>query len=522
MATAKHLQLVISGDSKQAESAISRLSSKLNSLGNQTAGMRAAFGAIVGGADPFQQLKGAAENLVGSIPMIGPALQSGIALAGSFISKIRETQKEILEVGKAAKGVGASVEGYSGLLYASGGKADMLNTALFHVSEGIGKAAMEGGEGAEVFNQLGLNLGALSKLSTDEQFIKVADALAKVKNSAERNADAMKLMGRSAAEAMPLINKGEEGIRAAIDRGKRQGKLLSTEDVEIVKQTEQSIKQLDSGWEAMWRTIALKVSPTMQSLANDLADDGQDSIGGAMERGSTLLQLKYMFQDLVSFDWGSGASASSRAEMELANQANKRKQAIEDAKKEQAQIAEAAKQAKEMNDQKQRIAAVDQIIDKANPWGKMEEDIKKVNAAIKDISPDKFKKAMDAVKDTFSKPFIEKAMGPLDKFQKQISDLKDAKQHLGLSGDVFNGNLASIIDQYKDLAPPPAKGPELAEFGSASAFSTIAQNESDARNKSIDIQAQMKSLLDAIKAKQDETAQNTKDTARALENLGVL
>lgn len=526
MASAKHLNLMMTADSKDAETKLSGIEKSLQRVQAATSGARAAFGSIVGGADPLQTLKGMGENLVGSIPTIGPALQSSIMAGEAFFNKLRESQKGILDVGKSANSVGADIGGYSGLLYAAGGDADMLKASLFHVSEAIGNATISGGESEAVFQRLGLNLNELATMKTDEQFLKVAGALSHVQNSAERNADAMKILGKGAKDAMGLINKGEEGIRAIMARGDSKGKLVNAEDFAAAKQTEEAFKQLDTSVEEVWRTLSLKLGPTMKMIAESISGvgpSGKASFDEIDESAEGWLEYSERWKMLFNGDiFKAGPTSETIAALKIANERNMRKAAIEEQERNQKAVADSAAQAKALAESQKRVAAVNEIIARSDPWGKMNQELATVNAAVKDMKLEDIVKAKDAIRDSFAKPFVDKAMGPFDKLQKDIANLQDARKHLGFSDDVFRGNLASIIDQYKDFSPKELKSPELIEQGSGSEASLIAAQQRERDAKQIDIQSQMKSLLDSIKQKQEETAENTKNMARALENLGLV
>src|SRR5579859_1935201 len=150
--------------------------------------------------DPLAGGKGALAGVASAFaPGAISALASG-ASAGGFIEFLKGGIDRIKEQGKAAETAGASGEGYSKLLYAAGGNAEMLSGALFHLTERIGDAALVGGEGAKAFRRLGLDVGALANMKADKQFMAWVNALHAIKNPAERNAAALATMGKSAKE----------------------------------------------------------------------------------------------------------------------------------------------------------------------------------------------------------------------------------------------------------------------------------------------------------------------------------
>lgn len=81
---------------------------------------------------------------------------------------------------------------------------------------------------AATFEQLGVSVTDSSGqlLPAEEIFYDVVDALGQVQNQTERDAIAMDLMGRSAQELNPLIDKGSEALRGYSEEAEEAGYVL--------------------------------------------------------------------------------------------------------------------------------------------------------------------------------------------------------------------------------------------------------------------------------------------------------
>jgi hypothetical protein len=126
------------------------------------------------------------------------------------------------QIGKLASKTGMSSEMLSGLAYA----AESSEIAVGSVAAGVKgmQRAIAGGskETNEAFAKLGTSAAALKNLSPDEQFSRLADALAGVADPAQKAAIAQQVFGRAGVELLPII----EGGSAELARMRREAGTL--------------------------------------------------------------------------------------------------------------------------------------------------------------------------------------------------------------------------------------------------------------------------------------------------------
>lgn len=192
-------------------------------------------------------------------------IKAALSPLGQFSAKMKDVGGKLTSAGEAMRGfsmAGAAVSGAIGALAVKSGRtADDLNTLskvtgigaeqlqMYKLAadqvdvsvEAIAKSnqilkknmltASEGGSSAKYFQQLGISVkDANGNLrDSDEVFQEAIKKLGSMKNETERDALAMKLFGRSAAELNPLIEDGGETYA-------RVAKLMNENGLQVVDQ----------------------------------------------------------------------------------------------------------------------------------------------------------------------------------------------------------------------------------------------------------------------------------------------
>lgn len=166
-----------------------------------------------------RQVQGFSASVASSASKLGgwATAAIGVGSAAMAFRSVVNTLKEMDETGKAADRLGIATEKLLGLRYAAdlaGGGAEGMDKALQKMQVNLGKAAALGGETAEVFTRLGLDIKKLSGMTADQQFYAIADAVKEYGTSADRAAAVTMIFGKSAADLTNLIAEGSDGLRA--------------------------------------------------------------------------------------------------------------------------------------------------------------------------------------------------------------------------------------------------------------------------------------------------------------------
>lgn len=226
----------------------------------------AAFLQVRNGLDQLRSAAGFAQNVVSGA--VGRLASEGILALRRFASEGLRAAENMKE---AAEKTGMSAEGYQKLSYAAsmtGSSMGAVDVALRTLQVGIS-------EGDKELSKLGLNLAELARSSPDEQFRKVAEAIAKIPSQADRTRAAMQAFGRSGQELLPMI----DGLRTLSDEAERLGIVLDQKALAAAERFNETIKKLQLQAQSK---IVLAVEYTQRAM------DGTDPLARAEVQGKGL------------------------------------------------------------------------------------------------------------------------------------------------------------------------------------------------------------------------------------------
>ena len=161
----------------------------------------------------LQGIKGTIQKHSRAIGMAMTAAGGAILAAGALSVKAFAEMGD--EVQKMALRTGFSTEALSELRHA----ADLSGASLAGLekaSRTLSGAILDAGYGLETyvraFDQIGLSYEDLSRLSPEDQFTAVMEALAGVEDESRRAALATDLFGRAGTQLLPMLVNGTEGL----------------------------------------------------------------------------------------------------------------------------------------------------------------------------------------------------------------------------------------------------------------------------------------------------------------------
>ena len=168
-----------------------------------------------------------------SVALAGAAVTAfGGAIVAAAAASVAAFAKIAGDFSDIAAQTGLTVELMSELetaLKDAGSSVEEFSKSVVKMRRFISEAA-DGSKGAaEALGKLGLSASDLINLSADDQFLKIADALSKVKNPTDRLALAMELFGKSAYKMLPVLEAGGAGIEEFRRKAREMGFSLSGE-----------------------------------------------------------------------------------------------------------------------------------------------------------------------------------------------------------------------------------------------------------------------------------------------------
>lgn len=234
-------------------------------------------------------------NSFGSaVAKIGAGLTgAGLAIAGPLLASAKAFADVGSDLADMSGRTGIAVEQLSALKFA----ADQSGTSMEGLEKGVRKMqrtiidAATGTESArEAFDLLGINLDEIRKLSPDEQFLRIGDALAGVANPTTKAALAMEIFGRSGAELLPLFAGGAQGVRELMAEAERLGLVMSTEDAVAAEAFGDMLQKAQATIARLVVSIGSALGPALSNLA-ELFSVGNASLGEWIRQNGDVVRL---------------------------------------------------------------------------------------------------------------------------------------------------------------------------------------------------------------------------------------
>ena len=239
--------------------------------------------------------KGAIDKMSDSMAAqvaIGTALgQALFKIGGALIEWVSQAMNAASASYILSQRMGVTVEELGGLqmaFKASNVEADGMQMAMTKLQQA---AASD----SDVLERLGISAkNANGTLKDGKQILyDLADSFVGTANGSEKTAIAMQLMGRGAAQMIPLLNTGSAGLKEMADLSDRLGLTMSTSTAEAGDKLSASLGIIGS---SIQNVITRGIAGVLPALA-DMADEfmKSDALAGALAAASGLLGAAFDF-----------------------------------------------------------------------------------------------------------------------------------------------------------------------------------------------------------------------------------
>ena len=175
------------------------------------------------------------------------------------------------ELDDIAQRTGANAEALSVLGYAAaqtGSSLDAVSKALQKTQKTAAEAAAGSAAARDALAAVGLTAADLANLSADQQFTRIADALAGIDDPARKTAAALELWGKSGAELIPLTTElGELEAQA-----RRLGITMDGQTVAAAAQLGDSLDNLKAAGSAVTTQIGAALAPALTAAVDALTN----------------------------------------------------------------------------------------------------------------------------------------------------------------------------------------------------------------------------------------------------------
>ncbi|MBA7639677.1 hypothetical protein ES703_47337 [subsurface metagenome] len=198
----------------------------------------------------------------------GMAVMGGAILAAGALS-IKTFAEMGDEVQKMALRTGFSTEALSELRHA----AEISGTSLGSVEKAVKRMSgtiLDAQDGLETyiraFQHIGIEVEELDKLNPEEQFLRIAEAIAEVEDPTKRAALAQDIFGRAGTELLPLFAAGKEGLADLRKEAHDLGIVFDQEAANKAAQFTDAMHRVKESTSGLKMTIAEQLIPVLLPL----------------------------------------------------------------------------------------------------------------------------------------------------------------------------------------------------------------------------------------------------------------
>ncbi len=229
---------------------------------------------------------------------VGKVVGLAFAAAGTAVTvMVRNAIRDIDSLALMSTQIGLTTDNLSRMRYAAeqmaGVSAGQFDMALRRMTRRIAEAAEGGGPAASALRAIGLEAQALSKMSPDEQFRKLADAMKTTENQGSRLRATMAIFD---TEGMPLVNmlrQGSDAIREFEGEADKLGLTIDSKTAAASRAFTKQLQTLSAVKQGLVLRITAEVLPSLNALTRRYLETakGSESLEKGVRAASTGFKL---------------------------------------------------------------------------------------------------------------------------------------------------------------------------------------------------------------------------------------
>ncbi len=212
----------------------------------------------------------------------GKVVGVAFTAAGTAVSlMVRNALRDIDQLALMSTQIGLTTDNLSRMRYAAeqmaGVSVGQFDMALRRMTRRIAEAAEGGGPAASALRAIGLEAQALSKISPDEQFRKLADAMKTTENQGSRLRATMAIFD---SEGMPLVNmlrQGSNAIREFEGEADKLGLTIDSKTAAASREFTKQLQTLSAVKQGLVLRITADVLPTLNALTQQFVGSAKGS-----------------------------------------------------------------------------------------------------------------------------------------------------------------------------------------------------------------------------------------------------
>lgn len=211
---------------------------------------------------------------------VGTAVGVAFAGAGAAVSAmVSSAVRDIDRLSMMSTQIGLTTDNLSRMRYAAeqmaGVSSSQFDTALRRMTRRIAEAAEGSGPAANALRAIGLEARELAKMSPDEQFRKLSDAMKATENQGSRLRATMAIFD---TEGMPLVNmlrQGSEAIREFEGEADRLGVTIDSKTAAAAREFTKQLRTLSAVKDGFVKRVTAQVLPSLIALTQRFTDSAK-------------------------------------------------------------------------------------------------------------------------------------------------------------------------------------------------------------------------------------------------------
>ncbi len=413
-------------------------------------------GKMKGSRNQLTQFGQAVAPVASSLAAAGPLAAALAVTVAGFVAVKKAASTAIAEIeaafdrldtlAKTGARLGVPTENLAGLRHAaelSGASIKELDTGLQNLTRRTAEAAEGTGEGVDALKKLGIEAKRLNELSPDQQFLRIAEAMAQIENQNSKVAIAFDLFGRSGVKLLNAMDGGVGNLIASMEEAKRLGIAPTADELARIEAANDAISKIGKAWDGVFNTLAIDIAPVLVVLADEVAIWGQ----GVVVLVKQIDDVARAIKELPSIPVAGKFSGGLRLIQEIAGGVTDINDAFDEARKN----AEAGRKATEGME-----AALAKIEAEAKALSKLESFASGIKESL--LTPlDKFIRDSEKLAESLGKGFLDKSQAEqalanlVKRFDAEAGVTAEKERQLKLAAAAVKAQ-QSAFDRLRDSA----------------------------------------------------------------------
>jgi len=233
-----------------------------------------------------KKVRANSQAVVKSLGAIGTV--GAVALGAIY----QQSAANIDALAKQADKLGVTTQALAGLQHAAdltGVSSKALNKGLLDMTVKVQDAAKGTGEAKDALKELGLNAQVLAKMSPDQQFKKIAEAMKSVEHHGNKVAIAYDLFGAKGTDLINTLALGEAGLNQTAKEAELLGLSLNRVDAAKVEAATDAMTKSAGVVKGLGNAITVTLAPYVKAVSDEFYNAALEA-GGFGEFTTTAMK----------------------------------------------------------------------------------------------------------------------------------------------------------------------------------------------------------------------------------------